>query len=139
MTEVDFYILSEDDPQQRNLFACRLTEQVFRKGHQVYLHTGDEASGKSLDELLWGFRPQSFVPHGLLGSGDDEKVAIGWHDNPGVHCDVLINLTLEVPSFIGRFQRVAEVVVQSPHIRDPLRNSYKFYRDRGYPLRKRKL
>ena len=37
-----------------------------------------------------------------------------------------------MPSFFGRFDRVAEIIVdESKHLR---REHYKFYRQRGYPL-----
>ncbi len=134
MTKVDFYILRERQTEQRSLFACRLANQLFGQGRSLYLHTGDEAAARALDEILWGYRPQAFLPHGILGEGDDSSVAIGWGENPGHHQDVMINLDLKVPPFAGRFQRIVEVVVQDPSVRDPLRESYKFYKDRGYPL-----
>jgi DNA polymerase III subunit chi len=37
-----------------------------------------------------------------------------------------------VPTFFGRFERVAEIIVQDR--RDVGRDRYRFYRDRGYPL-----
>jgi DNA polymerase-3 subunit chi len=139
VTQVDFYVLPAEDTGQRNLFACRLAEKAFREGHNVYLHAADEASGQALDELLWGFRPQSFVPHGLLGSEDAERVAIGWGTDPGEHHGVMINLDITVPDFVGRFERVLEIVVQDPAIRDPLRDSWKRYKHFGYPLEKHDL
>ncbi|MEP5766632.1 MAG: DNA polymerase III subunit chi [Halieaceae bacterium] len=139
MTEVDFYVLDTEQPEQRNLFACRLTDKVFRRGHQVYLHTDSEQSARDLDQLLWGFRPQSFVPHGLLGTEHSERVAIGWGEDPGEHHDVMINLDLSVPAFVGRFQRVAEIVVQHPQVRDPLRESWKRYKHYGYPVKRNNL
>ena len=139
MTEVDFYILDEESPAQRKHFACRLAAQVFRQGHQVYIHTDDETAAREMDELLWNFQPESFLPHSLLGGEHAERVAIGWQTDPSPHNDVMINLSLSVPSFVGRFKRVTEVVVTQPDIRDPLRKSYKYYKDRGYPLKQRKL
>lgn len=139
MTRVDFYVLPEEDPGQRDLFACRLAEKVFREGHNVYLHTADEAAARNLDELLWEFKPQSFLPHGLLGSDSAERVGIGWGSDPGEHHSVMINLDLDVPEFVGRFERVLEIVVQHPRIRDPLRESWKRYKHYGYPLEKHDL
>lgn len=92
-----------------------------------------------MSELLWSFRASSFVPHGLLGSSEAERVAIGWGGDPGEHHDVMINLDLSVPDFVGRFERVAEIVVQDPAIRDPLRDSWKRYKHYGYPITKRDL
>ncbi len=139
MTRVDFYVLPQEDPGERQLFACRLAEKAFREGHRIYLHTGDEAAARQLDELLWGFRRQSFLPHGLLGSEDAEHLAIGWGADPGEHHDVMINLALAVPDFVGRFERVLEIVVQDPAIREPLRDSWKRYKHFGYPIEKRDL
>ncbi|MCZ6854116.1 MAG: DNA polymerase III subunit chi, partial [Gammaproteobacteria bacterium] len=51
---------------------------------------------------------------------------------PEGHDDVLINLSDHVPTFFGRFERVAEIVVGETTNRG--RERYQFYRDRGYPL-----
>lgn len=139
MTEVDFYVLKEERLEQRSLFACRLAERAFRDGRQIYLHTADEASAQELDQLLWGFRAQSFLPHGLIGTEDAERIGIGWGENPGNHQDVMINLDLRVPDFVGRFQRVLEIVVQLPGIRDPLRASWRHYKHYGYPVKSNDL
>ncbi|MCX2981918.1 DNA polymerase III subunit chi [Halieaceae bacterium IMCC14734] len=139
MTEVDFYILSEDSSDARQSFACRLTDKAFKQGRRVYIHTADEASAKHLDQLLWDFRPQSFLPHCLASSTADEPIVIGCSDSPGNHSDVLINLALQVPDFVGRFERVTEVVTQAPEIREPLRQSARYYKDRGYPVKFNKL
>ena len=139
MTEVDFYILREDSSDARQSFACRLTDKAFRQGRRVYIHMPDEASAKHLDQLLWDFRPQSFLPHCLASSTADEPIVIGFSDSPGDHSDVLINLSLQVPDFVGRFERVTEVVTQAPEIREPLRQSARYYKDRGYPVKFNKL
>ena len=58
-------------------------------------------------------------------------MSIGWQE-PAELDDVLINISGAVPGFFGRFNRVAEIVVDST--RDAGRDRYKFYRDRGFPL-----
>jgi DNA polymerase-3 subunit chi len=139
MTEVDFYLLESEDPEQRKHYACRLADAVFKRGHQVYIHTEDEASAREMDKLLWQFRPESFLPHGLVGGDNDERVAIGWLGDPAHHNDVLVNLGLAVPAFVGRFKRVTELVVQVPRIQEPLRKSWTYYKDRGYPIKSHKV
>ena len=139
MTRVDFYVLPQEDPGQRTLLACRLAEKAFSQGHRVYLHTGDEAAARELDALLWSFRPQAFLPHVLLDSEETEAVAIGWGQDPGESRDVMINLDLSVPEFVGRFERVLEIVVQHPDVREPLRESWKRYKHYGYPVQKTDL
>jgi DNA polymerase-3 subunit chi len=139
MTQVDFYVLPQNDIQQRMHYACRLTDKAYRSGHQIYLHTEDEDTALQLDELLWSFKSSSFIPHALFNSDSHESVNLGWHDSPGQHNDVLINLTNEVPEFFSRFQRISEIIVQEPKCRDAGRVNFKFYRDRGYPLQTHKF
>ena len=136
MTRVDFYVLTHQEIQQRLLFACKLAEQIMRKGRKIYVHTPDESTAKAVDDLLWSFKPESFVPHSLVEEHRGEPIGIGWGEQPGNHNDVMINLDLQVPTFVGRFERVSEIVVQEANCRDALRNSYKFYKERGYPLEK---
>jgi DNA polymerase-3 subunit chi len=136
MTQVDFYILDEDTGENRQHYACRLTDKAYRQGRKVYIHTNSPGETQILDRLLWTFRDQSFVPHGISGSADLETtpVIIGDQEPPQQADDVLINLSPLVPSFFSRFQRVAEIVDQQEEVKRSSREHYQFYRDRGYPL-----
>ncbi len=135
MTEVYFYVLQQETAQHRLLFACKLVNRALAEKRQVYLHTSNEIEAKTLDELLWSYEPTSFIPHSLLGKQKGEPVTIGWGDDPGDNRDFMINLDLKVPSFIGRFKRVGEIVVQDQACRTAMRDSYRYYRERGYPLK----
>ncbi len=139
MTLVGFYVVQSAAPGQRLQVAARLADKAFQRGHRIYIHAGDEAQAQELDELLWSFRPSSFLPHGLLGQAHCNTIGIGWGQDPGAHDDLLINLQLGIPPFFSRFQRVAEVVTQEPASLDALRQSWKFYRERGYQLEKHDL
>jgi len=136
MTRVDFYILDEDAGENRQHYACRLTDKAYRQGRKVYIHTSSQAEAQMLDRLLWTFRDQSFVPHGIAGATDPDitPVIIGEQEPPEQADDVLINLSAEVPPFFSRFERVAEIVDQQEEIKQASRKHYQFYRDRGYPL-----
>lgn len=139
MTEVDFYVLQAQPASERLDFACRLVDKAFKRGHQIYLHTEGETAAAALSQQLWNFRASSFLPHSLLGDDDSCSISIGWGEDPGEQHDLMINLALSVPAFVGRFQRVVEVVVQEPAIRDPLRESWKRYKHYGYPIKKHNL
>lgn len=134
MTKVDFYLLPEGDASNRLDFACRLAETIWRKGHRVYVHVSNEQQARELDERLWSFKPEAFLPHGLLGQQPPSPVEIGWQDDPGNHHEVLLNLDLKVPSHFSRFQRVAEIIDDSEAVREPKRADWKFYKERGYPV-----
>jgi len=139
MTLVGFYVVQTSDPGQRLRVAARLADKAFQRGHRIFINATDEAQATELNELLWSFRPASFLPHGLHGQEDSETIAIGWGQEPNNHNDLLINLQLEIPSFFSRFARVAEVVTQEPDSLAALRKSWTFYKERGYQLEKHDL
>ena len=139
MTRVGFYVVSAAGATHRLQVAARLADKAFQRGHRIFINASDETQARSLDELLWSYRPASFLPHGLLGTPEAGQIAIGWGQEPGDHDDLLINLRLNVPPFIGRFQRVAEVVTQDEDSLEALRSSWRFYKERGYQLEKHDL
>ncbi len=139
MTRVGFYVVQAAEPGQRLSVAVRLADKAFQQGHRIFINAADEAQARALDELMWSFRPSSFLPHGLHGQEHADTVAIGWGQEPHNHSDLLINLQLEIPSFFSRFARVAEVVTQDPDSLEALRASWTFYKERGYQLEKHDL
>ena len=139
MTLVGFYVVQSAVPGERQSVAARLADKAFQRGHRIFINAADEAQARALDQLLWSFRPTSFLPHGLLGEAHADTVAIGWGQEPENHNDLLINLQLAIPSFFSRFARVAEVVTQEPDSLAALRASWKFYKERGYQLEKHDL
>jgi DNA polymerase-3 subunit chi len=136
VTRVGFYVVQAADQAQRLQVAVRLADKAFQRGHNIFINAVDEDQARTLDELLWTFRPASFLPHGLHGEEQSDTIAIGWGQEPAGHNDLLINLQLEIPGFFSRFRRVAEVVTQDPESLQALRRSWTFYKARGYQLEK---
>jgi DNA polymerase-3 subunit chi len=139
MTLVGFYVVQAQGDDQRLQVATRLADKAFQKGHRIFINAADESQARELDKLLWGYRPASFLPHGIHGQDQADTIAIGWGQDPAEHNDLLINLQLDIPPFFSRFRRVAEVVTQDPTSLDALRRSWRFYKQRGYQLEKHDL
>lgn len=136
MTQVDFYILAEGARGDRYQLACRLAEKALSRGHRVYIHTTSESESSKLDRLLWTYRDDGFLPHGLSGQVDASlnPVLIGHGSSAGDEHDVLINLAPEAPEFFSLFERVAEPIDHDDAVKHAGRERYRFYRDRGYTL-----
>jgi DNA polymerase-3 subunit chi len=45
--------------------ACEIAEHLYVKGHSLQIIAVDDYQAKRLDDLLWSFRPDSFIPHGF--------------------------------------------------------------------------
>ena len=139
MTRVDFYVVKSSGAEARLSVAARLTEKALGRGHRVFINCDSRDQLDTLDDYLWRFKPSSFVPHCPASSDAGEQVVLGFEDVPGSHNDVLINLALAPPSFFARFERVAEVVTQDENSLQALRDAWRHYKDRGYPLTKHDL
>lgn len=137
MTKVDFYLLQDNSSQNRVVFACRLADKAYRLGNRVFIHTESADQTRQLDDLLWTFQQNSFVPHAIYQAAQNNPppVLLAHNAEPDASNQVLINLAAEVPPFFSRFERVAELVNQNADIRHQGRSRYSFYKDRGYPLR----
>lgn len=143
MTHIDFYILPDDASAARWHFACRLIDKVTRLGHRVLVTLNDPAEAQEFDELLWTFKPESFIPHACLPCDRLEQVEITTDLQSEIplhnHHNVLLNLSSHVPAYFSRFERLSEVVIQQPEVLKNTREHYSFYRERGYPIQHRNL
>lgn len=138
MTQVDFYILEDVEIDAAYRFACRLISKAISSGAQVLVLTPDRSTADTLDELLWNYPDQRFLPHGLINTpaATGAPVTIAWED-PQHYDGVLINLSSDVPGYFARFDRLVEIVVGAN--RDEGRRRYKHYRHLGYPLFNHKM
>lgn len=144
MTRIDFYLLPDWRLDARERFAARLAAKAFRHGHRSLLQVADSAAVERLDGLLWAEPKHAFLGHARLTPDSEAHrapVLLATSDimaglDPAqlpLH-DLLINLDLEVPARFAAFDRVAEIICQDDEVRAAGRSSYRFYRERGYPL-----
>lgn len=134
--EITFYVLADTDPGKRLQTACRIIDKAFQQKHSIYVHARDQAEAEQLDELLWTFRAESFIPHHLVGDGPTPPppVRIGWQQIPGEARDVLINLHAAAPDNPGRFRRIVEIVGGDEPMREAARSHWRQYKQQGYPV-----
>ncbi|MFY7698534.1 MAG: DNA polymerase III subunit chi [Legionella sp.] len=127
---VDFYLLNTNPQQTSWLIACRLLEKAYHMGHRVFVYCNNQGDAELLDELLWTYKDESFIPHNIQGEGPEPPppVQIGYGDEPRGFNDILLNLATTIPSFYRRFRRVMEIVDDGDSAKDISREHYKYYR-----------
>jgi DNA polymerase III subunit chi len=135
VSRVDFYVLSEEGPDARLRYACRLAERAVEQGLHVYIQA---AEVQRLDDMLWTFNDRSFLPHeiykGEPASHARVRVMLGSDAAPPSHRQFLINLTDAMPPDVDAYDRIAEIVDADPERKRTARERYKLYRDRGCTL-----
>jgi DNA polymerase-3 subunit chi len=137
MTRIDFYILAPGAGGDRLGLTCRVAERAYAEGRRVLIHCPDSALARELDERLWSYRDESFLPHGLVGETNPAltPILISADGEPAAEDQVLINLGAEVPEFFSRFERLCEPLDQDPTVLQAGRARWKYYQDCGYDLK----
>lgn len=139
MTQVDFYILPDFTQEARRAFACRLIEKVYRMGMDILILLDNKEEAQAFDQLLWSFKPESFIPHQLIGEQNPAPVQITYTEEFGEHHGLLLNLSNNIPAWFSRFERLSEIVIQEERSLKISRERFSFYKERGYPIETRKL
>lgn len=68
--QVDFYHLTQL-PLERAL--PRIAERVIETGGRLLIVAGEAEQRAKLDQLMWTYTPESFLPHGQAGGPDDDR------------------------------------------------------------------
>ena len=133
---VDFYLLNSSEPQAVYLVVCRLLEKAYQRGHRVFVYCESQKNAEYLDELLWTYKDDSFIPHNLQGEGPEPPppVQIGYGAEPRGFNDILLNMALSVPPFFSRFRRIMEVVAANDASKEISRTHYREYRSKQCDL-----
>lgn len=133
MTRIDFYQL---DPVRHRYdqVICQLCQKAWDTRQPTLLLTQHAEQSQQLDQRLWTFSEDSFVPHDCEES-DDFVTPILIQDNPDPAGDrqLLINLSATVPTWFAQFERVIELVTEDNKAQ--ARKHYSYYKERGYPLK----
>ncbi len=132
MTRIEFYVLPDDNPLGRLRAACQLAAKGWQHGMQVFIRCVDAEQSNELDELLWGFRAERFIPHEQDADEPQTPVVIGIDQAPPFAQGLLINLAPTLSAHIDRFSRVIEIVNQEPQLLTACRENFRLYRRQGY-------
>ena len=138
MARADFYLI--DKPRFREeplLLVCELARKAFDAGFPTLVLARDTAQAEMIDDLMWSFDPDAYLPHQIAGSDEEDDVTpilILAPDMDSPMRPMVINL--RDAAVEGDFERVLEVVPADPAARTPLRERWKQYKARGFALNK---
>ena len=137
MARADFYLIAKPRFLERPLLlVCELARKASNSGQPLLIFAASMQQAEALDELLWEFDPDAYVPHQIAGDEDDDltPVLIVPPEFEAPMRPLVLNLRNEPVA--GGFERVLEVVPADPSAREPLRQRWKHYKDRGLDVHK---
>jgi DNA polymerase-3 subunit chi len=137
MTEISFYLVGDaTTPAGADATLPALLEKILQTGHRVVVRCPDAKRMERLNESLWAYAPESFLPHGTAADGYAEHQPVYLTDgdeNPN-GADILIRLSGASTDSFSSYARVLDVFEGSEPQKAAARTRWKDLKDKGYPL-----
>ncbi len=133
MVIVEFIKLKK--PEKARLL-CELAELHYQGGSRVYLTVQDENQAVTLDQFLWTYKKNSFLPHSCdTGAVDclDDPIVIGTRDrNPNAARILVMGKPCSI-SFMKQFEKIYDFVeLYDEELTRAARCRFAQYRELGF-------
>ena len=141
MPKVNFYLLKHNGEQARLALACLLADQQTRAGQQVFIMADSPAAARELDQLLWSFTSDSFVPHALAtdAQASQAQVVIG-HTLPALAGSTCVLNLGETPiDDHSGLTAIAEFILNDEQAKADSRVRWHHYKQLGFELQLHQL
>lgn len=132
-----FFVLKQQDESLAKAddhvrLATQIASEQYRQGQRVFIFVDNTDIAHAIDETIWSFNPDSFVPHNLQGEGPKGGAPVEIGTTPPVgNRKVLINLAAHLPDFIRRFNQVFDFVPVEATAKQAARERFKKLRQLG--------
>ncbi len=135
----DFYMIAGKAQfvEQPLLLVCQLAVKALAANQPCLIFCESAEQAYFLDDLLWDFDDDAFVPHQIVGTDEDEEVTPVLLVPPGVETPMrglVINLRAELPP--PGYERVLEIVPADQTARAPARTRWLEYKQLGFELKR---
>lgn len=138
MPRADFYLIAKPRfLEQPLMLVCELARKAYDANQWTLILARDAAQAEALDELLWAFDDDAYIPHQVAGTDEEDEltpvlIAAPEFDAPAR----ALVINLRDGAFAGECERVLEVVPADESAREPLRERWKQYKARGFEVQK---
>jgi DNA polymerase-3 subunit chi len=140
----DFYMIAGKAQfvEQPLLLVCQLAVKAVSANQPCLIFCESAEQADFLDDLLWDFDGDAFVPHQIVGADEDttdeyEEITPVLLVPPGVETpmrSLVINLRAGLPP--NGYERVLEIVPADQAARDPARKRWLEYKQLGFELKR---
>ena len=139
MTEILFVEVTASRMEMR---ACEIAERNYSQGRRLQIIAVDEKQAVRLDDLLWTFKPDTFIPHDLWSGALSKPglaVVISSREEQVEGIESLLMMDYCGVDLVRQFsQAVHMVVVDNPERLDASRRYWTLLKEAGFSLRHQK-
>jgi len=138
MPRADFYLIAKPRFIEKPLLlVCELARKAHDSGQSLLILVNSMTQAEVLDDLLWEFDPDAYIPHQIAGHDEDDDITPVLIVAPETDVPMrALVLNLRNAPVMGQFDRVLEVVPADDSAREPLRARWKHYQSLGFELKK---
>jgi DNA polymerase-3 subunit chi len=114
-------------------------DSKIKVGSPLVIKCCDQYQLKFLDEFLYKFSNEDFIPHVKetdLLSSETPVILIQepWFPNKNIQPNIFLNLDIDVDKTFSTFDRVVEIITPVEKDKKIGRKKFSFYRSRGYKI-----
>ncbi|MFT7186462.1 MAG: DNA polymerase-3 subunit chi [Pseudohongiellaceae bacterium] len=135
MNRVDFYLLKSSTFSDQIGFCCRLSEKALAQQNKIHIQTKDTIHSDALNEALWSFKADSFLPHAIgQNQYQDYPITIdsqALKQESTAQRDLLILLCSEIPRNHHNFDRMCVIVTNQESDIQLAREQYRHFKKQG--------
>ena len=139
MTQILFVEVTASRMEMR---ACEIAARIYAQGDRLQIIAIDEEQAVRLDDLLWTYKPDNFVPHGLWKGMDNDSaqpvvITTQKEQVPGIAS--LLTMDYCPVEMVQQFSEVIHVVVVDNQERlEASRRYWTLLKDAGFSLKHQK-
>lgn len=141
MPKVNFYLLKQNSHDAVRALCCKLADQQAKQGQRVFVLTSSADTARDMDQLLWSYPADSFVPHALASAAAAQQTAvvIGTDQQLQGSTTCVLNLGEGPVATNDRITAIAEFIVNDEDAKAQSRVRWNHYKQLGYELQLHQL
>jgi len=138
MPRADFYLIAKPRFRAEPLrLVCELARKAYDASLWTLVLARDNEQAEQLDELLWAFDDDAYIPHQVAGTDEEDELTPVLIATPDIDAPLRpLVINLRDDAVAGTVERVLEVVPADESAREPLRERWKQYKSRGFDVNK---
>lgn len=132
--KITFYDIA---PELGFVLAAKLAQAAWDKGKRMLVRCADLREAQALDEHLWTFKEDSFIPHEICDdraklADRDARIVMTTRDHKTIDADILLQLAPCDLGFAAEFDNVIDLVDHRDEARlDASRARYRAWQAAG--------
>ena len=139
MARACFYVLNANTEAHLPRLISQLIAPLVKQRRKIVVLAAQQEQAEAIDEALWQFPVQQFIPHNLYGEGPvaGTPVLIGWQQPLAEltqQRNVIINLQASAPELARQTQFIIDIVPADEAGKEQARERYRHYRNLGIQL-----